>query len=218
MSQYTTSTDVANEIRAAVLFSATTIPSLTTITDWIEQESSYIDEEMGNTLNGQTVATAYVDYSGDSFILLRNTPVISITSLCYAQSEVGTSTYPNYKTLVEDTDYLLYPEEGKIDFIFNNFSPSEGKKRFRIIYTAGASTTSPLIKKLCTKLVAERVISSLIFNNIEEGNDGGSISVGSISIVEPASYGVASYRQLKTDINDLFKEITGGFGVYRYYG
>jgi hypothetical protein len=93
-----------------------------------------------------------------------------------------------------------------------------GKKRFKIIYTAGAESTPKVVQKLCTKLVAERVLSSLIFDNVNTGNDGGSISVGSISIVEPASYGVSSYKQLKSDIDKLKEDITGGFGVYRYYG
>jgi hypothetical protein len=173
---------------------------------------------MSTTINGSTSATAYIDYDSQSDILLRNTPVISITSLEYAQSEPGYSNYPNYKTLTENTYYVLYPEEGRIALIFNNFSPAVGKKRFRVIYTAGSSTVSPLIRKLCTKLVAERVLSSLIFSNVNEGNDGGSISVGSISIIEPASYGVASYKQLKTDIDKLWDSVTNGFGVYRYYG
>jgi hypothetical protein len=52
--------------------------------------------------------------------------------------------------------------------------------------------------------------------NINEGNDGGSISVGSISITEPASYGVQNYRRLKDDIATLKKELTERTGVYRY--
>jgi hypothetical protein len=65
-------------------------------------------------------------------------------------------------------------------------------------------------------MVAERVLNSLISQNVNETNDGGSISVGSISIVEPSSYGVNSYKQLKTDIEELKKSIYGTFGVYRY--
>jgi len=218
MSQYTTADLISYEIRAASTFSATTLPSLSTITTWIEEESDYIDTELGNTANSQTVATAYIDYEGDDILLLRNAPVISITSFQYAQTELGNSGYPNYKDLVEDTDYILYPEQGKIEFLYQNFNPLIGKKRFKIIYTAGAESTPKVVQKLCTKLVAERVLSSLIFDNVNTGNDGGSISVGSISIVEPASYGVSSYKQLKSDIDKLKEDITGGFGVYRYYG
>ena len=44
----------------------------------------------------------------------------------------------------------------------------------------------------------------------------GSVSVGSISIVEPASYGVNSYKTLRTEIDAMKEDLSKQFGVYRY--
>lgn len=64
-------------------------------------------------------------------------------------------------------------------------------------------------------MITHRVLSTLINNNINEGNDGGSISVGSINIVEPESYGVNSYKQLLADIEAGKSKLISGFGVFR---
>jgi len=63
---------------------------------------------------------------------------------------------------------------------------------------------------------AQRILNTSIQKNVMTGNDGGSVSVGSISIVEPASYGVNSYRELSNDIKILKEDILKGFGVFRY--
>jgi hypothetical protein len=65
-------------------------------------------------------------------------------------------------------------------------------------------------------MVASRVLDSLFAGNTNSGETGGSISVGSISIVDPANVGVGTYRELKTGIKELQNDLVRNFSVYRY--
>lgn len=213
---YTDATAIESELQTTTPFSGSTLPTLITINSWIEEESAQINQDAG-THYGSTADTTEIDYNGEEVLTLKNSPIITIDLFEYNQNKLGSSLGTDYVTKTEDTDFTVYNASGEIAILFDNFSsPSQGRKRFKIAYTAGYSTTPTLIKKLATKMVTLRVLNTLITKNVNEANDGGSISVGSISIVEPASYGVNSYKQLKEDIEELKKDITKSFGVYRY--
>ena len=47
MAQYTTTDLVQYELQAISAFSGTTLPSITTVTDWITEESAQIDSNAG---------------------------------------------------------------------------------------------------------------------------------------------------------------------------
>ena len=211
---YTSTTLVKNELRATADFATTTNPSLSTVTNWINEESEYING-LANNVFTSTSFSEIVDYNGGDVITLANAPVISITSVLYSPYSLGDALYNLSDTKVADTDYSCYNESGEL-IILPSWKPSIGRKRIQINYTAGYSSVPLDVQKLATKLVANRVLSSLIHNNINTGADGGSISVGSISIVEPASYGVNSYKQLGTDIADLEKQVAKTSGMHRY--
>ena len=212
---YTIADNIQDEIRATSPFTDLTLPSLTTITAWIEQESAEIDNMAGMSY-ASTANTVDLDYNGDDRILLKKSPIIAISAFKYAPYAIGTSSYPGWLSKVEDTDFTVYKDSGEVEILLSNFSPEIGSKRFRIEYTSGYTTTPQLVQKLCTKMVAMRVLNSLLQNNVNEGNDGGSISVGSISIVEPASYGVNSYKALQAEIDGLKQKLLVGTGVYRF--
>lgn len=214
MTTYTTADLVKNELRATTDFSATTNPTLDTVNEWIEEESAQIDKDSAR-IWGSAAYTDVIDYDGREVIELKNSPMISLTSVKYSEYALGTDDYSLTTAKVEDTDFTVDLERSQI-IILPKWSPSPGRKRIEVKYTAGFSTTPKLVQKLATKQVSLRTLNSLINSNVNEGNDGGSISVGSISIVEPASYGVNSYNQLKTDIDSLKEDISKGFGVHRY--
>jgi hypothetical protein len=211
--QYTTAELVQAELRASTAFTSSTTPTLATINIWINEASRIIDSISG-TVYGSTEYTEYFDYEGSDRIQLRNSPIISISSIAENTASAGETA--SWDTQVSETDYLLYENKGEILVVPGKWSPKDGYKNIKIVYTAGYSSIPAKVQMLATKMVTQRVLSSLISSNVEEGNDGGSISVGSISIVEPASYGVNSYKQLKTDIEDLKKELISGFVVLRY--
>lgn len=214
---YTTASKVQEELKLSTAFDSTTLPSLSTVTSWIEEESSYIDSISGKKFS-ETEYTQTIDYDGSDRIQLKYAPVISVTSLLYSTSELGSSTYALADTKVEDTDYTLYKETGEIGILWQNWSPKVGDKRMQIIYTAGyTSDDLPLfIQKLATKMVAKRSIDSALSNDIQQRKSGKSISVGSISIVKPSDYGVSGYKNITDDIDSLKNELLKDGGVYRY--
>lgn len=218
MVSYTTADLVEAELRATTEFAATTIPSLSDVTTWIEEESAQIDNDLGYSI-APTQYDDYYDYcdEGDGIIYTRVTPVISVDTLLYNTTNIGSTGYSTgWEEKTEDTDFYTETDRGEIKVIHTNWTPKDGNRNVRLIYTAGYSTTPDIYQKLATKLVAMRVLNTLIQQNVNEGNDGGSISVGSINIVEPASYGVNSYTKLESDIQDLRMRITDGFSIHRY--
>lgn len=217
MVTYCTVDQVEAELRATSEFASTTIPSLAQVTDWIDEESAQIDYELGYSIASTQYDEVY-DYNTDEDKLFtRVSPIISVDTLLYNTTSIGNTGYSTgWVEKTENTDFFVKKDRGEIPIISTNWLPKDGVQNIRLIYTAGYSTTPEVYQKLATKLVAQRVLNTLIQNNINEGNDGGSISVGSINIVEPESYGVNSYRELANDIADLKTQITQGFGVHRY--
>lgn len=217
MAQYTTPQLVEAEIRASESFDTDTVPSITQVTDWISEESADIERFSGMVFE-ETQYTTDIDYKGQDAIYLKHAPVISIDSLTYATSGIGTDDYEDsFIEKTENKDFVCDNNKGKISPIFTNWSPREGMKRIKIVYTAGFDQPPLTIQKLATKKTALRILRSLIESNVNTGNDGGSISVGSISIVEPDGISVSTIKSIQNSIDQYEDEILKqGTGVYRY--
>jgi len=215
MVSYTTAELVQYELQAASAFDTTTVPSLSTITTWIEEESAQIDNDAGVTF-AQTTATVDLDYDYEEVLPMKGSPIITVNALTYNTNPIGSSSGTAYTTLADGSHYTIYEDRGEIVLLLTNFSPKAGRKRFKIDYTYGYAITPDVVQKLATKKVALRVLNTLIQKNVNERNDGGSVTVGSISIVEPTSYGVTSYKTLVNEIAELEKTITKDDGVHRY--
>jgi hypothetical protein len=213
--QYTDTTKVAEELRAAQPFSGTTIPSLQTVNRWIEQAKAEIDVAAGIEAD-ITSRVEVFDYEGGEYLYLRFVPVNTVTSLEYNSAALGQT--PNWITKTSDVDYFIDNELGTVLINLNTFVPNIGKRNIRVTYESGSTTIPPGHTELATKIVVDRVLSSLLNNNVNESADGGSISVGSISIVEPGAYGVQNYQRLKSDIKQKMTTLLDGAGAYRYRG
>lgn len=212
---YTTPELVQAELQATIAFSSTTTPTEDDIDEWIAEESAYINS-LANQVFGSTLYTSeFIDYEGGEFLVLENAPIISVTSVQYNANPIGSTLGSSWGTKTAETHYTVYKDRGIVKLL-DTWGPHTGEKRFCVTYSAGYSTIPYEVRKLATKLVAERVLNTLIQKNIAERSDGGSVSVGSISIVEPAAYGVQSYLTLRKDIellkNSILREQTS---VYR---
>ena len=212
---YTTAENVQAELRSSTAFGSSTVPSLTQVTNWIQEESAQVNRDAGKVY-GSTTYSQDIDYDGSERIQLKNAPIITVNSLVYSTSALGTSTYALSDTKVEDTDYAVYDENGEVMILFGNWSPATGNKRMQINYDAGYNTVPDEITKLATKYVAKRVIDTQLEGDINAKGSGKSISVGSISIVKNSDFGVCQYKELKQDIKDLKQSLVTGFGVHRY--
>lgn len=211
---YTTPILIQAELQSTTDFSATTTPSISDINEWIAEESAYINA-LSDTVYGSTSYLEYIDYDEEDFLFLEHSPVISITSVEYNVYPLGSTLGSSWVTKTAETHYSTYTDRGVIR-ILDQWAPEAGAKRIRVTYTAGYEVIPYEVRKLATKLVAERVLNTLIQKNVNERNDGGSVSVGSISIVEPSAYGLQSYNKLKQDIDKLKEELVSKqFRVHR---
>jgi hypothetical protein len=213
--EYCTLADVEAELRATNVFSSVTNPSSAVVTEWIRQESAYINE-LANRVFSSTSVTEVYDYEGGDYLLLEQSPVMSITSLKYNSSVIGSSSYSSsWVTKVEDSDFTLYDKKGLVYFVPSQFSPLPGVKKFEVEYVYGYTSTPLVIKMLCTKLVTQRVMESLLNDNLNSRNDGGSVSVGNVRIVEPNNYGLGNFQRLAISIETLKQEVITTYQVFR---
>lgn len=211
---YCEASDVQAELRTTTAFSSSTTPTLTTCEQWISEASAEINRLSGDVFGATTYIQEF-DLDGQCVIQTRHSPIISVTSLLYNQNPLGSSSGTSYLAMTEDTHFTVYKDTGEIVWL-PNFSPVDGRKRVKVTYKGGYLEVPAYIQTLCVKMVAERVLSSLLNSNVNEGSDGGSISVGSISIVEPGAYGVQNFRRLQNDVAESKKALAVGTGVYRY--
>jgi len=210
---YTTAALVKAELRATLDFSASTVPSLDDINTWIGEASAEINQISGR-IYGQTTYTEVFDYNGTDVLVLENAPLITVTNVLYSTSALGTDTYSLSDTKTEDTDYTVYKNEGEIELL-SNWKPAIGKKRISVTYDAGFTSTPLTVQKLATKKVAKRTIDTLMSKDVNEKASGKSVSVGSISIIKPADFGVSQYKTLSDDIGKLEMDLIEGTSLYR---
>jgi len=213
VSAYTTAALVMAELSTSVAFGTGTVPTADQIATWIAEESDTIDQLSGRIYTN-TAYTDTIDYQGEETIALSHAPVLTVTSVLYSTSALGTSTYALSDTKTADTDYTVYLDEGEL-VILPNWAPTDGRKRIQVNYTAGYSTTPLPIQKLATKKVAKRTVDTIMEKSVKEQTSGKSISVGSVSVVKAADFGVSQYTTLKSDINELENQLINGTSVYR---
>lgn len=210
---YTTATLIESELRAAIPFSTTTSPTLADIEEWIVESSADVNRIAGRVY-GSTPYTETYDYSGTEVLVLKNAPLISVTEVAQSLTPLGNSTYALTDVKTENTDFAVYTDEGEIEII-SSWSPTYGLKTIKVTYVAGYAEIPKDIQALTTKKVTKRVIDTLLSKDVNEKKSGKSVSVGSISIVKPADFGVAQYKTLSDSINELENSTLTGTGVYR---
>ena len=211
---YTTAEKVQAELRATQEFSGLTTPSLSAVEQWIYDASDEINQVAGRVY-GQTSYSETYDYAGEDILITKNAPIISITSVLYSTAPLGNALYALSSTKTEDTDFTVYKEEGEIEILPSNWTPISGRKRIQLNYNAGETETPGTVAMLATKKVTKRVLDTLMSKDINEKKSGKSVSVGSISIVKPADFGVSQYKTLNLDISLLEDKLIGGTSVYR---
>lgn len=213
---YTTATYVEQELQASATFDTSTTPTLETVNRWIDEVDDYIEELAGRSFEN-TSYSEIIDYDGRLTIPLRHSPLTSVTRVLYTEYPLGSSDYALSNTASASTDYSYTEYNGTL-LITRPSIFLQGPKTIQVDYNAGYATIPSTVQMLATKLVAQRVLNSLLNSNVNTGNDGGEISVGSIKIVEPASYGVNSFKELGNTIKELEQNIIGKFRVHRYNG
>jgi len=209
---YTTIEKVSAELNG-LLITSDTIPSIDTVTNWITETDAEIDRRAGKTYAQSTYVDIMDIRDGDCGVFrLSTTPVISITSLEYNAENLGDT--PVWTEKTEAVDFFMYEDTGEIEATPKWSNIKSGNKRLKVTYEAGHATTPGYITSLASKMVAKKVISAKL--NETSSQDGGSISVGSISISDPTNFSISYIKNLNYDINEGFKKLVSGFKVPRY--
>jgi len=198
--------DVEAEIRADNAFDNSTVPTQTEVEQWIKEASDYIRDLADREYDSVSVTDEFVHYYGSDFIGLKQAPIQSVSEVEY---NAGSISDTDWQTKTEDEDYTVIKDRGQLKLL-KGFSPKEGLKRFRVDYTYGESDVPATVRMLCTKMVARRVIDSLLAADVNKENAGTDVQVGSIQVKKPADYGVENYKQLKMRIQELKEEVSSG--------
>jgi len=218
---YTTIDKVSAEL-GGVTIDASSTPSSTTVTSWIADAKAEIDERAGLTFESATVTSASYevhDYDGSGVQKLNNYPIISIDSV---EVEVNglSGDSSDWQSLTEGRTsaghFITYKELGLIAFHSNNLSvqPIAGSQNMRFTYTYGYSTVPNNVEKLATLIVASRHLTTVASKTASE--EGGSVSVGTISVSDPTNYANERLSQYNTDISKMFDDLVGKFKVTNY--
>lgn len=206
----TTVTEVSNELNGMTLNSSTT-PTSTVVSGWISDASNYVELITGRVFGTATATSSYFDYDGSGALILPNKPVNSITELKYEKNGLGANS-ESWTSLTEGrtNDYIIYDDEGWIEFFGNNI-PCYGHKNVCVTYNYGEATIPETIKMAATKLVAARVIGAVI--NSQSKDEGGSVSVGTIRVTDPTTFGLNNKEKLTLEVEDLLN----AYGTFKTY-
>ena len=107
----------------------------------------------------------------------------------------------------QSEDFIMYLDEG-IAYLHrnvNNISPRVGKRNIRKSYTYGYLTTPRRVKRLSTLLAAKRYILSVA--NKSGTEEGGSVSVGTISVNDPNNYIFNHLGRVNMEIEQLYNQV-----------
>ena len=162
----------------------------TNVTEWFPGRSNRITSS-GSVSSGQYYEVTEED---KYLIILSNYPIISITSLQFMDDDGVTVD----DTLVENTDFHLWPDIGKIWIITNTIPAGHNKRKVKVVYTHGYATVPRIVKRLSATIAA---IDSLITATGGTYDDVTSYTLGpkSVAVGEP-------YMNLKAAIERLEKK------------
>ena len=222
MSLYTNTSDVASELGGVTIDNSST-PSATVVLSWIADASKEIEELTGRVWASTTVSSAsgyeYHDYDGSGRVRFKNVPVISVQGVEYEENGVGSAT-SSWVALTEgrtfSQHYIVYKDEGLVVFHSNTdgYLPTKGQQNVRITYTYGYIVTPRHIKRLCTLMVAKRYISTVAHKTAS--SEGGSVSVGSISVSDPNNYVDNHLSGINKELEMLLREVATRFKTRIY--
>ena len=207
---YTTIALVSAELNGASI-TPSTVPSSTTVGTWITQVEAEIDNRTGKHWETGTATNEILDYDGNGFLRLLNAPLLAVSTLAYEENGLGADS-ASWVSLTKGRaeDYITYLPEAEIEFIA---SVPAGIQNIKSTYTYGYSVVPSYIQRLATLMVAKRSIDAVVNNSAS--NEGGSVTVGNISITDPSNFSTDYIKNLNNEINELFTQQAGSSRVFR---
>lgn len=127
---------------------------------WSQMAEEYIDEYTGETYTGSTAYTESLDGDGISdTMILKHTPVISVTSVSIDGVALQSSDYKVYESgyirLVSTTGSALDKATGSVGSVF-----PEGQQNVVIVYNAGVTSVPAYVKLAAILCISEIAVFS----------------------------------------------------------
>ena len=207
-----TSISKVSALLNGVTIDGSSVPSSTVVNDWIAESDNEIDVRTGKVWSSSAVTDEILDYDGSGYLRLPDTPVTSITSLSYNLYPFG-NTSSSWTALTEGRteDFILNSDEGEI--IFTDSTVPAGERRIKVSYVKGDATTPKWIERLSTLMTARNFIESVVLGSAS--NEGGSITVGNISISDPTTFSSQQIINIDNEIESLLNNKIDQSHVFR---
>ena len=205
MARYSTSTGVATLLQTTFSTAAGDVgPSQAQVVDIIDRVSDYITQYTGRSWSYATTME-YIDVHGDyrrsltkadvwgasqtgfgpfqkqyggaeTVFFLKKRPIVTISTL---QENIAGTSSETWATRASGYggDFLIYREEGYLDFIRNY--PLPGYRNLRILYTYGESSVPADIRYATELFVAAEVLNMIKRDSDQQGLQ--SVTVGQTS-------------------------------------
>lgn len=207
---YTTEVLVEQEMDAT--YDATSSPNSTMITTWIEEIESKIDLMTQSSFTTITTTDEYHDYtSTQGYIVVRNKPLIAVTTLHYNDRPLGETANWVALTTGHANDFLEYPAQSRIRFHSKNYTIPEGHQVIKATYTWGRASVPKTIQTLATLMVCERILDQKMkkIRKISPVD----MSIGQIEI----KHSFGAVKAQKDVYMREVKELYGAHGKLRVY-
>lgn len=208
---YTTNSKVSSQL-GGITIDANSVPSSDDITGWITEAEAEIDSRTGMSYSQSAFTDKIYDWEGNDNILRFPFEMVSVSSLSYNKEAAGETPVWTVKTI--DEDFFVYGDSGEVEFNLRKFSPLAGRKRFKVTGLQGKSEVPVIIQRLCTLMVANRTVETIVQNQAF-ANSGGDVQVGTIKVGNPSSFSVSAVKSAKAEIDDIFGKVIGEFRAFR---
>jgi len=213
MTAYTSVTNVSNEL-AGYTIDSSSVPSSSVVEGWIRESDEEINLNTGMLWSSTTASSEVHDYDGSGVLFTKYNPVLAVSELLVESNGLGAST-SSYQSLTEGrtnaNDYIIYKPEGEINF-HGSRKPQAGFQNLIVSYTYGFENVPEYITRLSTLMTAKRLIESVQSGSAT--NEGGTVSVGTISVSDPGSFGTTHLKLINSEIKEILSKI-GSFKTYR---
>jgi len=207
--KYTTVADVSSKLNG-VTIDGTSVPTLTTVEGWIEESSNELEVRTGKVWASTLASSVLLDYDGTGYLRVPNAPIVSVTKLEYNKNGLGSDTSDWVELTQGYNNDFIVSDDAEIKFFT---MPNVGAQRLRITYTYGYAVTPLWIQKLCTDMTARAFISSVVQGDAKE--QGGSVTVGNISISDPSTFSSTFLASLDSSIDKALTDNVSQSHVYR---
>ena len=186
---YTTVANVEAYLRTT--FDGTTAPTDTTVSEWVADVDSEVDNLLGTSFSSQT-ATQYWDVgTATNKFLVDNYPLISITSIEYNNGSEFNESWVAFDNYRKNGDFIITDK---------TIGPHKNVA-VKAVYEWGYTTVPAEVKHLATLLVVKKIV-----NSDDVANSGTeSLSIGSLSIT--SNVGMSRLVNLDKDIDNIVKRV-----------